>query len=133
MIIVSDLLDMFVRDPQIEANESRYLINEIVNSITKSRALEDVLVIVSFSYAHDLFHHNNKLHVSHDRMIRQRFNNCIKITDSKDKKNKAIDVKISSSSSNSSKRIKNTIKDFHNGKSVSINKRNLLTVSIPIS
>ena len=132
MVVVSDLLDMFVRDPQIEANEATYLINEIANSITKSRVLEDVLVVVSYSYAQDLFHHNNKLHVSHDRMILQRFNNCIKITDSKDKKNKAIDVKISSSS-NSSKRIKNTIKDFHNGKSVSINKRNLLTVSIPIS
>ena len=104
--------------------------NGIVKSITKSRALEDVLVIVSFSYVHDLFHHNNKLYLSYGRMALQRFNNCIEIMDSKDKKNRAIDVKISSSSNNS-KRIKNTTNDFHNGKSVSINKTDLLTVSVP--
>src|ERR671933_822086 len=121
MVVVSNLLDMFVRDPQIEVNEATYLINQIINSITKSRALGDVLVIVSFSYVHDLFHHNNKLYLSYGRMALQRFNNCIEITDSKDKKNRAIDVKISSSSSNNSKRIKNTINDFHNGKSLSIN------------
>jgi hypothetical protein len=52
MVVVSDLLDMFVRDPQIEANEARYLINGIVDSITKTRALEDVLVVVSLPYGH---------------------------------------------------------------------------------
>jgi hypothetical protein len=130
MIVVSDLLDMFVRDPQIKANEATYLINEIINSIAKSIALEDVLVIVSFSYAHDLFCHNNKPYTSYRRMILQRFNNCIEITDSKDKKNGAIDVKISGTN-NSSKRIKNTIDDFHNGKSLSINEKDLLTVSVP--
>jgi hypothetical protein len=129
MIVVSDLLDMFVRDPQIGSNETTYLINEVANSITKSRVLEDVLAIVSFSYAHDLFHHNNKLYLSYGRIILQRFNNCIEITESKDKKNKVIDVKIRSS--NNSKRIKNTINDFHNGKSLSINKTELLTVSVP--
>jgi len=30
MVVVSDLLDMFIRDPQVEANEARYLINGIV-------------------------------------------------------------------------------------------------------
>jgi hypothetical protein len=110
MVVVSDLLDMFVRDPQIGSNEATYLINQIINSVTKSRVLEDVLVIVSFSYAHDLFHHHNKPYTSYGRTILQRFNNCIEITDSKDKKNRAIDVKISSS--NNSKRIKNTVNDF---------------------
>ena len=43
MIVVSDLLDMFVRDPQIGSNEATYLMNQIINSIK----LEDVLVIVS--------------------------------------------------------------------------------------
>jgi hypothetical protein len=131
MIVVSDLLDMFVRDPQIGSKEATYLINEIANSITKSRVLEDVLVIVSFSYgyAHDLFHHNNKLYTSYGRTILQRFNNCIEITDSKDKKNRTIDVKISSS--NNSKRINNTINDFHNSRSLSINKTDLLTVLVP--
>jgi hypothetical protein len=110
MVVVSDLLDMFVRDPQIGSNEATYLINQIINSVTKSRVLEDVLVIVSFSYAHDLFHHHSKPYTSYGRTILQRFNNCIEITDSKDKKNRAIDVKISSS--NNGKRIKNTVNDF---------------------
>ena len=49
MVVVCDLLDMFVRDPQFEANEATYPINEIVNSITKSKskALEDVLVVIA--------------------------------------------------------------------------------------
>jgi hypothetical protein len=29
MIVVSDLLDMFARDPQIGANEATYMLNEI--------------------------------------------------------------------------------------------------------
>jgi hypothetical protein len=129
MVIVSDLLDMFVRDPHVGSDEATYLINQIINSITKSRVLDDVLVVVSFSHGHDLFHHNNKLYTSYDRMILRRFNNCIEVTDSKDKKNKAIDIKISSS--NNSKRIKNIINDFHNGKSLSISKKDLLTVTVP--
>jgi hypothetical protein len=130
MVVVSDLLDMFTHDPQIGANEATYLTNQIINSITKSSALEDVLVIVSFSHVHDLFRHNNKLYTSYGRTIIKRFNNCIEIRDSKDKKNRAIDVKIDCINNNS-KRIKNTNNDFHNGKSLSINKTELLTVSVP--
>jgi hypothetical protein len=37
VIVVSNLLDMFVRDPQIEANEASYLIKEITNSITPTK------------------------------------------------------------------------------------------------
>ena len=48
MVVVSDLLDMFVRDPQIEANEARNLINEIVKSITKSK--EDELIDLCIGY-----------------------------------------------------------------------------------
>jgi hypothetical protein len=29
MVVISDLLDMFVRDPQIEDNEAIYLVNKI--------------------------------------------------------------------------------------------------------
>jgi hypothetical protein len=36
MIVISDLFDMFIRDPEIEVNEVNYLINKVVNSITKS-------------------------------------------------------------------------------------------------
>ena len=91
MIVISDLLDMFVRDPQIEANEARYLINEIANSITKSRVLEDVLVIVSFSFVGSARHRNNTPAVSYnDKTILPRFDKCIKIMNSHENRNKMI-------------------------------------------
>jgi hypothetical protein len=62
MVVVSDLLHMFVRDPRIEIKEAKYLLREIVNSITKiTRVLEDdVLVIASISYDEDnTYHHHD--------------------------------------------------------------------------
>jgi hypothetical protein len=123
MVVVSDLLEMFISNPQNEANESKNFINEIVNSITMVRALEDVLVVVSLSYEHGgAYCHNS------NRTILSRFDKRIEIMNGKDKKNKMIDLKISNSNI---KRIKNTTNDFHNGKLLSINKRDLLTVSAP--
>jgi hypothetical protein len=69
MVVVSDLLDMLIRDPQIKANEATYLINEIVNSITKPRALEDVLVIVSLPFVDSVYHHNDKLAISYNKTM----------------------------------------------------------------
>jgi hypothetical protein len=60
MIVISDLLNMFIRDPQIEANEARHLINQIVNSLIKTRALEDVLVVVSLPFGNNTSNHNVK-------------------------------------------------------------------------
>jgi hypothetical protein len=79
MVVISDLLDMFIRDPQIEPKEARYLINEIVNSITtKSRALEDVLVIMSLPYSYgDEYYHNNKSHQCH--IIERFFQDLISV------------------------------------------------------
>jgi hypothetical protein len=125
IIVVSDLLDMFIRDPQIEANEATYLINEIVNSITKTRALEDVLVVVSLPYGHGTYHHSDKLSMSYNKTILPRFDKYIEIMNSKDKENKMIDIKIRKSNNII------RINDFHNGKLLSINKRDLTTVSAP--
>jgi hypothetical protein len=36
------------------------MINEIINSITKSRTLEGMLVIVSLPFVGSVYHHNNK-------------------------------------------------------------------------
>jgi hypothetical protein len=71
MIVVSDLLNMFVRDPQIEANKATYLINEIVNSITKSRALEDVLVIMSLPFVDSAYNHNDKPAILYNKTLFQ--------------------------------------------------------------
>src|SRR5918912_2514432 len=93
MVVVSDLLDMFIHDPQIEVDEARYLIYEIVNAITKSKALEDVLVVVSLPFVGNTYHHNDKLAISsYNKMILPRFDKSIEITD-KENKN-MIDIKI---------------------------------------
>ena len=76
MIVVSDLLAMFISDPQIEANEATYLINEIVNSITKSITSEVVLVAMSLPYEHSgayHHHHSAKPFMSYNKTIFPRF------------------------------------------------------------
>jgi hypothetical protein len=124
MVVVSDLLDMFIHDPQIKANEANYLINEIVNSIAKSRALEDVLVIVSLPFVGSAHHHNNdKSAMSYNKTILPRFDKWIEIMNSHENRNKMIDIKIR----NNIGRNKNMINDFHNHKmSCSIRERDLL-------
>jgi hypothetical protein len=121
LVVVSDLLDMFVRDPQIETNEATYLINEIVNSITRSKALEDVLVIVSLPFRNVSSNSDNvKPCISYNKMVHTRFDKSIEITDIE---NSVIDIKMR----NNSKKTR----DFCNGKLLSINKSDLLTVSAP--
>jgi hypothetical protein len=78
MLVVSDLLDMFVRDRQIEANEATYLINEIVNSITKSRPLEDILVIVSLSSLCSTYR-NDQPAISYNKITLRRLKNALKL------------------------------------------------------
>jgi hypothetical protein len=110
MVVVPDLLDMFIRDPQIEANEARHLITEIVDSVAKLRALEGVLVVVSLLYEDGSAynHHNNKPSMSYNRTILPRFDKCIEIVNSKDNRNKMIDIKMW----DNSRKIKNTSNDF---------------------
>jgi hypothetical protein len=125
VIVVSDLLDMFIRDPQIEANEATYLINEIVNSVTKSRPLEDVLVIVSLPSLDRAYHHNDKPSISYNKIILTRFDKCIEIMNKSENRNKIVDIKIR----NNCTRNKNTTDDFHNHKvSSSIKERDLLII-----
>ena len=107
-----------------EANESKNLINEIVNSITKPIVLEDMLVVVSLPYepGSKTHHHNNKDNkpsMSCDRTILPRFDKCIEVINGKEDKenNNMIDIKIS----NDSKKTKNTTNDCHNRKLLSIN------------
>ncbi len=127
MVVVSDLLDMFVLDPQIGSNEATYLINEIINSVTKSRMLEDVLVIVSLPLVDSAYRQNNKAAISYNKIIIPRFDKSIEIMNSHENKNKMIDIKIR----NDCTRHKNTMNDFHYDKLLSINERDLLTVSAP--
>ena len=120
MVVISDLFDMFFRDPQIEANEARYLTNEIVKSITKSKALEDLLVVVSLPFCNS----PSIPGISYNKMVLTRFDKSMEITD---KENNMIDLKIS----NNNKKTKNATNGVHNDKLLSINKRDLLRVSAP--
>jgi tyrosine-protein phosphatase YwqE len=125
MIVISELLDMFVRDPQIETNEATYLINEIVSSITKSKALEDVLVIASLPFCNVSSNHKGKPSISsYNRVVHTRFDKSMEIID---KENNMIDIKIR----NNIKKTKNITNDCHDRKLLSINKRDLLIVSAP--
>ena len=126
IIVVSDLLNTFIRDPQVEANEARYLINEVVNSITKSKALEDVLVVLSLPLVGSAYHHNDQPAISYNKTIIPRFDKCIEIMNSHENRSNMIDIKIR----NNCRRNKNTTNDFHN--SCSIKERDLMTVSSPI-
>jgi hypothetical protein len=127
MIVISDLFSMFLHDPQIEIREARYLINEIANSITKTRALEDVLAIVSLSSGDNDASHHDKSALPINKTILTRFDKCIEIMNSGNNENKMIDIKIR----NNSRRNKNTTNDFHSEELLLINKRDLLTVSAP--
>jgi hypothetical protein len=128
MVVVSDLLDMFTHDPQIGANEATYLTNQIINSITKSSALEDVLVIVSLPFVGRAYHRNDNSAMLDNKTIIPRFDKCIEITNSRENENKMLDIKIR----NNSRRNKNSVNDFHGSKLLSISKIDLLTVSASI-
>ena len=89
MEVVCDSLDIFIHDPQIGSNEATYLINETINSITKSKALHGVLVIVSLSYNHgEFYHHRDKLFMLYSKTIFPRFDKCIEIMNGKCKEKK---------------------------------------------
>jgi hypothetical protein len=60
-------------------------------------------------------------------MILPRFDKCIEIMNNEDNENNMIDIKLR----NNGRRIKNTVNDFHNGKLLLINKRDLLMVPAP--
>ena len=71
-----------MHDSQIEANEAAYLINEIVNSITKSKALEDVLAVLSLPSRNSPSNHNNiKPCISYNKIVLTRFDKSMEITD----------------------------------------------------
>ena len=81
-----------------------------------------MLVVVSSPFSNsNIPNHNVKPCISYNKMILPRFDKCIEIMNSHKNRNKMIDIKIRN----------NSRSDFHNGNLLSINKRDLLTVSAP--
>jgi hypothetical protein len=71
-----------VHESQIEANEATYLINKIVNSITKSKALEGVLAVMSLPSRNNSSNHNNiKPCISYNKIVLTRFDKSVEIND----------------------------------------------------
>jgi hypothetical protein len=108
LIVISDLFSMFLHNPEIEIKKAKYLINEIINSITKTRtSKEDVLVIVSsMPYGSDsLNQYDDKSAILYNKIILPRFDKCIEIlnnNDNNDNENgeNMIDIHIRNSKSN---------------------------------
>ena len=100
VILISDLLNMFVCDPQIKIEEGERMIKEIINSLRKisSTATNNTLIVVSL-YRHH--HHHNHHHSSFSssslyEKILPRFDKSIEITNNKKEKvNNVLDIKIS--------------------------------------
>ena len=93
VIVISDLLNMFIRDPQIEIEEGEWLIKEIINSIRKiSITTNNALVVVSLYHSS---RHNHSSSFIYDKLILPRFDKCIEITNRKEEKfNNLLDVNL---------------------------------------
>ena len=50
IVIISNFLEMFLREPRLGIREAEYLIREIKQSLTKTKILQNVLVIMSWNH-----------------------------------------------------------------------------------
>ena len=97
VILISDLLNMFVCDPQIKIEEGERMIKEIINSLRKisSTATNNTLIVVSLYRHHH--HHYSSFSSSYlyEKILLPRFDKCIEITNNKKKEvNNILDIKI---------------------------------------
>jgi hypothetical protein len=97
IIVISDLLDMFLRDPQILIEEEEHIIKEIINSIKRRKIsgknntnIDDVLYLVSS---------NNNHSAAYNKVLLPRFDKHIEITKSKTKSS-LLNVKVKNYSHN---------------------------------
>jgi hypothetical protein len=96
VILISDLLNMFVCDPQIKIEEGERMIKEIIDSLRKiSTTTNNTLIVVSLYRHHH--HHYSSFSSSYlyEKILLPRFDKCIEITNNKKKKvNNVLDIKI---------------------------------------
>jgi hypothetical protein len=94
VILISDLLNMFVCDPQIKIEEGERMIKEIINSLRKiSSTTNNTLIVVSLCR----HHHYSSFSSSYlyEKILLPRFDKCIEITNSKKEKvNNVLDIRI---------------------------------------
>jgi len=103
VIIISELLSMFVNDPQVQIREAESLIRQIINAVRKLCTYNNILCVISFCS-------NNDITKMYARLILQRIDKSIEITrrDNTDKKNRndnelSIEIRIRKDKNNHSK------------------------------
>jgi hypothetical protein len=79
LIVISDLLGMFVKDPQIEIKEGEFIIEEIITSIRRQSSLSDRLFIVSLNVQGNDNNNSHKF-ANYYKCITRRFSKCVKIS-----------------------------------------------------
>ena len=98
VILISDLLNMFVCDPQIKIEEGERMIKEIIDSLRKpSTTTNNTLIVVSLYRHHHHHHHYSSFSSSYlyEKILLPRFDKCIEITNNKKEKvNNVLDIKI---------------------------------------
>ena len=95
VILISDLLNMFVCDPQIKIEEGERMIKEIINSLRKITTTTNNTLIVVSLYRHH-HHHYSSFPPSYlyEKILLPRFDKCIEITNNKKEKvNNVLDIK----------------------------------------
>jgi hypothetical protein len=128
VILISDLLNMFVCDPQIKIEEGERMIKEIIDSLRKiSTATNNTLIVVSLYRHHH--HHYSSFSSSYlyEKILLPRFDKCIEITNKKKKKvNNVLDIKIRNHKSHHSDGISK-----NNSRIFSLSERDLMQLIPP--
>ncbi len=81
MVVISNFLEMFLREPRLDINETEYLIREIKHSLTKTKILQNVLIMMSWNY-------NVQQFCRYNNILSSIFEKRIEIIDKNKNKNK---------------------------------------------
>lgn len=84
IVIISNFLEMFLHNPQLDTEEAEYLIREIKYSLTKSKTLQDILVLMSWN-------HNIQQSCRYNNILSTIFGKRIEITNNNNNNNNKID------------------------------------------
>ena len=128
VILISDLLNMFVCDPQIKIEEGERMIKEIINSLRKISSITHNTLIVVSLYRHH-HHHYSSFSSSYlyEKILLPRFDKCIEITNrKKEKVNNVLDIRIRNHKNHHNDGIsKNSCRRF------SLSERDLIQLILP--
>jgi hypothetical protein len=80
LIVIYDLLDMFLRDPQLEVEEGQRLIKEIMTTLKQRREIfGNILIVTSLSSYHNYCHQSSSSSAPYYKIILPRFDKHIEI------------------------------------------------------